>query len=345
VSFAARRASDSPPRFPLAELHCHIEGAAPPALVLELAARSGVDMSDVIADGAYVWHDFTSFLKAYDKASTVFRTEADFAALAESHLAGLAEQGALYAEFFVSPDHARAGGVDPDVYAAGLSRGIVEARERHGIEARMVVVGVRHLGAEAVEGAARFAARPNFPLITGFGLAGDERIGRHEDFEKAFDIAREAGLGLTAHAGELCGAESVRAAIEHLKPARIGHGVRAIEDPALVSEIAEKGVVLEVCPGSNLALGIYPDIGAHPLRQLVEAGVKATLGADDPPFFHTDLSNEYRLAAENGLDASHRLAMTRNAIEAAFVEGDVRRRLLEKLSLSALALGAPAASE
>ncbi|MBO0905948.1 adenosine deaminase [Jiella sonneratiae] len=329
----------------MAELHCHIEGAASPDLVERLAAKYGSDVSAIIRDGAYVWHDFTSFLAAYDRAATVFRSEEDYAELACAYLGGLAAAGALYAELFVSPDHARSSGTEPEIYVRGLAAGIARARAETGIEARMVVVGVRHLGAEAVEAAARFAAAPGHPLITGFNLAGEERSGHPRQFVKAFDIARDAGLGLTAHAGELCGPESVRAAIEWLKPARIGHGVRAIEDPALVREIAEKGIVLEVCPGSNLALGLYPDIASHPLRRLVAAGVKATLGSDDPPFFGTDLAREYRLAAENGLDDPQRIALTRTAIEAAFVEEDVRRRLLDRFQIAALALGAPGASD
>ncbi|NDW04409.1 adenosine deaminase [Jiella pacifica] len=333
------------PRFPLAELHCHIEGAAPPALVERLGAKYAVDVSAIIRDGAYVWHDFTSFLAAYDHAATVFRSEEDYADLAYAHLSDLAAEGALYAEFFISPDHARSSGTEPEVYARGLAAGIVRARDEAGIEARMVIVGVRHLGAEAVEAAARFAAGPSRPFVTGFNLAGDERIGAPRDFSRAFDVARDAGLGLTAHAGELCGPESVRASIDWLKPSRIGHGVRAIEDPDLVREIAETGIVLEVCPGSNLALGIYPDIAAHPLKRLVAAGVKATLGSDDPPFFHTDLAREYRLARENGLTDAERIALTRNAIEAAFVEEDVRRRLLDRFQIAALSLGSPATSD
>ncbi|MBP0615633.1 adenosine deaminase [Jiella mangrovi] len=332
-------------RFPLAELHCHIEGAAPPPLVERLAARHGIDVSPIIADGAYVWQGFSGFLAAYDLAASVFKSEEDFADLAHSHLSGLAAQGAIYAEIFISPDHARASGIEPAIYARGLAAGIERARGETRIEARMVVVGVRHLGPDAVEMAARFAAEPGRPLITGFNLAGDERVGEPRDFERAFDIARDAGLGLTAHAGELCGPQSVRAAIESFRPARIGHGVRAIEDAGLVSEIVEKGIVLEVCPGSNLALGIYDDIKAHPLKQLVDAGVRATVSSDDPPFFHTDLSREYRLAAQNGLGEAERIALTRTALEAAFVEEDVRRALIDRFQIAALSLGAPAASD
>ena len=328
---------------PMAELHCHIEGTADPALVLELARRHGIDLGGIIHDGAYVWHDFTSFLAAYDRASTAFRSEDDFARLAEDHLTRLSGAGAIHAEFFISPDHAEAGGTAPQAYLAGLTEGVRRARHATGIEARMIVVGVRHLGVERVEAAARFAVAGavSEPLLTGFGLAGDERSFAPRDFARAFDIARDAGLGLTAHAGELCGADSVRETIAALKPQRIGHGVRAIEDDDLVRLIAAKGIVLEVCPSSNLALGIFPDAAAHPLRRLVEAGVKVTLNSDDPPFFATDLGAEYRFAEDAGIGRAGLLALTRNAIEAAFVEANTRQRLFDRLMGDAISLGAP----
>lgn len=328
---------------PLAELHCHIEGAAHPALVEAHAARHGIDVSAIIRDGDYVWHDFTSFLAAYDRAASVFRSEADYADLAADHLGRLAAQGAIYAEFFVSPDHASEAGLSPEAYVAGLSNGIERARQDSGIEARMIVVGVRHLGPEAVERAARFAAGPGHPLVTGFGLAGDERTAKPADFARAFAIARDAGLGLTAHAGELCGPDSVRATLDALKPTRIGHGVRAVEDANLVRRIVGEGIVLEVCPGSNLALGIYPDAASHPLKALVSAGAKVTLNADDPPFFRTSLADEYAFAAAVGIEAGTRLGFTRHAIEAAFVDEGTRRRLLDRLGRAAIALGAPPA--
>ena len=331
---------------PMAELHCHIEGTAHPALVEELARRHGVDLGGIIRDGAYVWHDFTSFLAAYDRASSVFRTADDYARLAADYLQGLADAGAIYGEIFVSPDHALAAGLRPEAYIEGLGAGLRKARDTHGIEARMIVVGIRHLGAERVEAAARFTVAQTIrePMLTGFGLAGEERIGRPADFARAFDVVRHAGLGLTAHAGEFCGPEQIRETLRTLKPVRLGHGVRAIEDESLVAEIVEAGIVLEICPGSNLALGIYPDAASHPLRRLVEAGAKVTLNADDPPFFSTDLAAEYRFAAAAGFDDAHLVGFTRNAIEAAFVDEATRKRCMDRLTFAAISLGAPAAA-
>lgn len=315
-----------------AELHCHIEGAASPALVAAQAAKYGEDVSAIIEGDSYLWSDFTTFLHAYDLASRLFRDEADYALLAETYLTDLSAQGAIYSEFFISTDHAVNAGLTPEAYISGLAEGIARAREATGIEARMIATGLRHEGPEGVERAARYIAENPHPLITGFGMAGDERMHAPADFVKAFDIARDAGLAITVHAGELAGADSVRGALDHLKPARIGHGVRAIEDPALVERLAEEGVVLEVCPGSNIAIGVFPSYEEHPFPQLRAAGVKVTLSSDDPPFFHTSLAAEYETAKTwFGLDDAALLETTRISLEAGFVDEPTRTALLARL--------------
>jgi len=315
-----------------AELHCHIEGAASPALVEAQAAKYGADVSAIIEGDSYVWSDFTSFLRAYDLASKLFRDEGDYALLAETYLADLASQGAVYSEFFISTDHAVAAGLTPEAYISGLAEGMRRARAATGIEARMIATGLRHEGPEGVERAARYIAANPHPLVTGFGMAGDERMHSPKDFARAFDIARDAGLAITVHAGELSGAESVSGALDHLKPARIGHGVRAIEDPALVERLAEEGVVLEVCPGSNIALGVFPSYAEHPFPKLRDAGVKVTLSSDDPPFFHTSLAQEYETGRTwFGLDDKALEETTRISLEAAFVDAETRARLLARL--------------
>ncbi|WP_295809547.1 adenosine deaminase [uncultured Nitratireductor sp.] len=312
-----------------AELHCHIEGAASPELVLSQARKYGVDTSDFLRDGAYYWYDFTSFLLAYDAAASLFRTEDDYTLLAENYLTGLAREGALYSEIFISPDHAERAGLSRMAYTNALGEGIARAHSATGIEGRMIVTGIRHFGAAAVEDAARFAVAYEHPLVTGFGMAGEERFGNLRDYARAFDIAREAGLGITVHAGELAGWESVEAALNHIRPARIGHGVRAIENPDLIRRLAEEGVVLEVCPVSNVVLNVFPDFAGHPLQALLEAGCRVTLNADDPPHFHTSLAREYAVAKEHfGLDDTALRAITRTAIEAAFVDEATRSTLL-----------------
>jgi len=318
---------------PKAELHCHIEGAAEPALVRRLAARHGIDLAGLFdVDGGYRWHDFASFLGAYGRASSVFRTSEDFRDLAFDYFTRIAAEGAIYGEIFIAPDIAVENGLSHAGYVDGLAAGISAAEAATGIVGRMIVVGIRHLGPERVTATAeRTAANPH-PLVTGFGLAGDETMYHPSAFADAFRIAREAGLGITAHAGELAGPESVAAALDHLRVKRIGHGVRAIEDAALVRRIAEEGIVLELCPSSNVSLGLYPSLAAHPFRRLMAAGVRVTINSDDPPYFRTSLGREYDgLAAAQELSAADLTAATRTAIEAAFVDEQTRARLLSRL--------------
>lgn len=315
-----------------AELHCHLEGAASPSLVLRQAARYGVDTSRFLQDGSYVWSNFAEFIACYDEVAAVFRTEEDYALLTETYLAELSAINTIYSELFVSPDHGDRIGLGADNYISGVCEGIRRAKAASGIECRLVVVGERHFGPDRVIAAARYAARRDNPLITGFNMAGEERMGRVADYAAAFDIARDAGLGLTIHAGEVCGAFSVADALDLVKPSRIGHGVRAIEDDGLVARLAELGTVLEVCPGSNVALNVFPDFESHPLRRLKEAGVKVTISSDDPPFFHTSLKREYELAASAFHFSEEEInGLTRTALEAAFVDEPTRARLLAML--------------
>lgn len=311
------------------ELHCHLEGAAPPSLTARQARRYGVDTSAFLRDGTYLWNDFAEFIVAYDLVASVYRTEEDYALLTETYLDELAAIGTIYSELIVSPDHGDRIGLGADAYIAGVSAGIHAAKARTGIEARLIVTGERHFGPERVVKAAEYAARSDNPLITGFNMAGEERMGRVADYARAFDIAREAGLGLTIHAGEVCGAFSVSDALDLVRPSRIGHGVRAIEDGELVRRLANLGTVLEVCPGSNIALNVFADFTAHPLRRLKEAGVRVTISSDDPPFFKTSLEREYALARSAfGFDDADIDAMTRTGLEAAFVDEATRATLL-----------------
>lgn len=315
-----------------AELHCHIEGAAAPELVIAQARKYNADTTPFIRDGSFVWHDFTSFLNAYDFAADLFRTEEDYARLTEYYLSSLARDGAIYSEVFTSPDHAIKAGLSPAAYTNALGEGIERAKAKTGIEGRMIVTGVRHVGVESIEAAARFAAKCGHPLVTGFGVAGDERIGDMEDYVRAFEIAREAGLGITIHAGEFGSWESVAAALDHIRPSRIGHGVRAIENPDLVKRIADVGVVLECCPVSNIELKVFDSFASHPFMKLREAGCKVTLNSDDPPYFWTTLKREYDVAREHfGLDDKALTAITRTAIEAAFVDKKTKAALLARL--------------
>lgn len=314
-----------------AEIHCHIEGATPPALAMEQARRYGVDLSTFMDGENYAWRDFAEFIQAYDRVASLFRTQADYARLTETYLTELASINTIYSEIIVSPEHGDRIGLGADAYLAGICDGIHAAREKTGIETRIIVTGERHFGPESVIKAARYAASSRNPLITGFNLAGEERMGRVANYAPAFDIARDAGLGLTIHAGEVCGAFSVADALELVRPSRIGHGVRAIEDAAVMERLVRDQVVLEVCPGSNVALNVSSSFESHPLPKLIEAGVRVCINSDDPPFFHTSLAREYETAAGvMGLSTAVINRMTRTALECAFVDEETRAALLAR---------------
>jgi adenosine deaminase len=317
---------------PKAELHVHLEGTAPPALTRRLAARNGLEVPPgLIGDnGRYVWHDFLDFLRRYDEAASVIRTAEDYRDIAYEYLMACAQEGAVYVELTASPDHAALVGLPYADQLAGIVQGIDDARARSGIEARIIQTCVRNFGvARSLELVERVAAHPH-PYVTGFGMAGDEASYPPGPFARTFALAAEAGLGLTVHAGEWAGAESVRAALE-LPVTRLGHGVRASEDPVLVAELAARGIVLECCPTSNVVLGLYPGYGAHPLPGLRQAGVRVTLSSDDPPYWGTSVGGEYAVArAAFALDDDALRAITRTALEAAFVQDAVRARLLER---------------
>jgi adenosine deaminase len=194
-----------------------------------------------------------------------------------------------------------------------------------------VFAAIRNLGVEAAEAIARRHADGRHPYVVGFNLVGDEAAWPAGLFARAYEIAAGSGLGCTVHAGEHAGAESVRAALE-LPITRISHGVRAIEDPALVAELAERGIVLEVCPSSNVSLGLFPSYEDHPLGALREAGVRVTLGSDDPPYFGCSIGSEYAVAHERiGFDEEQLRDVTRIAVEASFAEDAVKEALSARL--------------
>lgn len=316
------------------ELHLHLEGAAPPALIRAIARERHIDIGRIFdAAGNYAFTNFWQFLKVYEAATSVLKTPEDYRRLTRAVLAESAAAGVIYTEAFISPDFC--GGRDVSAwrdYLAAIREAADEAERQDGIVMRGIVTSIRHFGPEKARETARCAAETAGDWLVGFGLAGDENVLKPKDFAWSFDAAREAGLRLTCHAGEWGGPESVRDAIRDLAVERIGHGVRAIEDPALVDEIAEKGIVLEVCPGSNLALGLYPSWRAHPVHRLRERGVKVTVSTDDPPFFATTMEREYAMLAEAfDWDAGVFDEIAKTAAKAAFCDAGTRDRILKGL--------------
>jgi adenosine deaminase len=318
---------------PKAELHVHLEGTAPPELIRRLAARNGMAVpAGLFADEqTFAWTDFLDFLRTYDRAASVIRTAQDYRDVTFEYLAGCAAEGAIYVELIASPDHAAAVGLTDAEHYEGIAAGIDAARAAYGIEARIVIAAVRNLGVEAAEAIARRHAEDRHPYVVGFNLVGDEANHPPAHFARAYEIAAGSGLGCSIHAGEHAGADSVRGALA-LPVTRISHGVRAIEDPALVEEIARRGIVLEVCPTSNLATGVFESWHDHPLGALREAGVRVTLGSDDPPYFGCSIGTEYAVARERfGVEEEGLLEITRVAVEASFAQDAVKAALSARL--------------
>jgi adenosine deaminase len=319
---------------PLAELHVHLEGTAPPALIRRLAERNGIPVPDGIfaAPDRFAWVDFLDFLRTYDRAATVIRTAQDYRDVTYEYLTACAREGAVYVELIASPDHAASVGLPDAEHYGGIAQGIDDARADTGIEARILAVAIRNFGVEAAEAIARRTAEDRHPYVVGFNLAGDEAGYPPAQFARAYEIAASSGLGCTVHAGEHAGPESVREALT-LPISRMSHGVRAIEDPALVAELAERGIVLEACPTSNVATGVYTGYETHPLRALFEAGVKLTLNSDDPPYFGASIGGEYAVARERlGFEEGELRSITRTAVEASFADDAVKRALLNRLT-------------
>ncbi len=319
---------------PKIELHLHLEGAAPPAFIRSLAKQKKLDIAGIFnEDGSYRFADFWDFIKVYEAAVTTLQRPEDFHALTLAVLEESAKSGVIYTECFLAPDFC--GNRDVSAwkeYLHAIEEAAAKAQTDFGITMRGIVTCVRHFGPDKARQTARCAAETAGQFVTGFGLAGDEKICKPKDFAWSFDMAREAGLRLTAHAGEWGGPQSVRDAIKDLRVERIGHGARAIEDMALVEEIAETGIVLELCPGSNVALGIFPTFRKHPIGEMYNRGVKVTISTDDPPFFHTTMAREYDMLHQAfDWDEGVFAKIARTSLDAAFCDADTKARILKML--------------
>ncbi len=315
---------------PKIELHLHHEAAAPPRFFRQLAHEKKIDISGIFDDdGNYVFRDFDHFLKVYDTACLTLQTPQDFYRLTLAGLEETAQHGVIYCETFVSPDFC--GGGDLAAwrdYLAAMQEASAEAEATFGITHKTIVTCLRHMGPEQAKTAASCAVETMGDYLVGFGMAGAEMMGRPGDFAYSFDMAREAGLNLTCHAGEWGGPDMVADTIRDLGVSRIGHGINAIKDAKLVDQIAEAGIVLEVCPGSNVVLNAVASWTDHPIKKLRDAGVKVTVSTDDPPFFHTTMTAEFEnLNKAFGWDEPEFKELNLTAIDAAFCDEDTRMRI------------------
>lgn len=322
---------------PKIELHLHLEGGAPPAFIRGLAKEKNTDLSGIFReDGGYAYRDFWHFLKVYEAATSVLQSPADYARLTTAVLEESAANGVVYCETFLSPDFCGGGDVGAwREYLAAIREAAQAADRAHGITLRGIVTCIRHFGPERARPIARCAAETAGDWLVGFGMAGDELIGAPGDYGWAFDCAREAGLRITVHAGEWGGAASVRDALDQLAPERIGHGVQAIEDLALVDRLAEDGIVLECCPGSNVFLGVFKDWRSHPIERLRDRGVKVTVSTDDPPFFGITMTSDYEnLNRHFGWDEEIFAEINQTALDAAFCDAETKEIIAKRLGVT-----------
>jgi adenosine deaminase len=319
---------------PKVELHLHHEAAAPPSFIRNLARKKKIDIDRIFdTDGNYVFENFDHFLKVYDAACLPLQTPEDFHALTLAALEETAKHGVIYCETFVSPDFCGGGDVSAwREYLAAMQEASDQAERTHGIIHRTIVTCLRHEGPEQAKTAALCAAETASDYMVGFGMAGAEMMGRPGDFAYSFDMAREAGLHLTCHAGEWGGPDMVADTIRDLRVRRIGHGINAAKDEGLMEQIAEQGIVLEVCPGSNVVLKAVESWNAHPIKRLRDAGVKVTVSTDDPPFFHTTMTKEFEMLHRTfGWIEDDFKALNTTAIDAAFCDAATRTAIKKRL--------------
>jgi adenosine deaminase len=289
---------------PKAHLHLHFTGAMRHSTLVELADRSGVSLPEALRDprpptlSAADERGWFRFQRLYDTARSVLETPEDVRRLLLEAAEDDRAEGSRWLEIQVDPSGyaAKFGGLT--AFTELVLAAANDASRRAGVGVGVVIAANRTRHPYDARTLARLAAQYADRGVVGFGLSNDERRGMASTFDRAFAIARRAGLLSTPHGGELAGPQSVRACLDALGATRIGHGVRAAEDPALLQRIAEEGVTLEVCPSSNVALGIYPDVESVPVRALLAAGVPIALGADDPLLFGSRLIAQYALARD-----------------------------------------------
>ncbi|MCO5994644.1 adenosine deaminase [Actinoallomurus rhizosphaericola] len=321
---------------PKTHLHVHFTGSMRHSTLVQLADKHRVHLPDALVEEwpprlrATDERGWFRFQRLYDIARSVLRDEDDVRRLLREAAEDEAAEGSGWLEIQVDPSGyaGRFGGVTPftdlvmdaareAVEVTGVGIGVIIAanRTRHPLDARTL---------------ARLAAQYAGRGVVGFGLSNDERRGRAYDFDRAFAIAKRAGLLSVPHGGELLGPASVRACLDALGADRIGHGVRVVEDPFLMDTVAARGVTLEVCPASNVGLGVYAVAGDVPLRRLFEAGVPIALGADDPLLFGSRLAHQYELARrEHGFTDEELAELARYSIRSSAAPAETQKRLLE----------------
>ncbi|MFY7863310.1 adenosine deaminase [Roseateles sp.] len=332
-------------RAPKAELHLHIEGTLEPELIFKLAQRNGVKLSYPSVEAlraAYAFTDLQSFLDVYYAGAGVLLTEEDFFDLAWAYFERAAADGVVHAEIFFDPQTHTSRGVPMWAVILGLHRACQRAQAELGLSARLILCFLRHLS-EKDALATLEAALPWREHFIGVGLDSAEQDNPPERFARVFARARELGLHVVAHAGEEGPPAYIYGALDALQAERIDHGVRCLEDPALVQRLVDQRMPLTVCPLSNLKLCVVPSLAEHPLRRMVDLGLCAMVNSDDPAYFGGYLNDNFLrcFEADPSLGARHAHALLRNSFEACF-DLDEASRQQRYRQIDALFLGAAA---
>lgn len=310
-------------RMPKAELHVHIEGTLEPDLAFRLARRNGIALpyaDEAALAAAYDFDCLQSFLDLYYACADVLRTPDDFRDLMLAYLARAAVDNVIHAEIFFDPQTHTARGVPIGDVIGGFVAGIEQGRARWGVDASLILCFLRHLSEE--EGLATLAeAEPYLEHIVGFGLDSSEKGHPPSKFQRLFARCRELGKPVVAHAGEEGPPEYIREALDLLGSQRIDHGVRSVEDPALVARLVRDGIPLTVCPLSNIRLCVFETMEQHTLAGLLADGAKVTINSDDPAYFGGYMNDNIRaVQAAFRFDAAAWHRMARNSFEASFAE-------------------------
>ena len=317
-------------RLPKLELHVHIEGTLEPEMVMAKAAKHGVILrypSVEALRAAYQFTDLQSFLDIYYAGCDVLRDENDFYDLAWAYFERAHADRVVHAELFFDPQTHTDRGVGMKTVITGLGRAQAEAERKYGITSKLILCFLRHQTEEAAF-ATLEAARPYLKQIAGVGLDSGEAGNPPSKFSRVFGAARELGLLPVAHAGEEGPPSYIREALDDLKVVRIDHGVRCVEDPALVVELAKKRIPLTVCPLSNVKLCVYPNMAEHKLGELLTAGVCVTINSDDPAYFGGYLGDNSRAVVDAlPIGETALVQLARNAVEAAWLP-DARKAAL-----------------
>jgi adenosine deaminase len=324
-------------RIPKAELHIHIEGSLEPELIFALAQRNGVALAYPTVDSlraAYAFTDLQSFLDIYYAGASVLLHEADFFDMAWAYFQRAHADNVIHAELFFDPQTHTARGVDMGTVVRGLRRACDEAQTQLGISSQLIMCFLRHLSEDDAF-ATLEAALPYREHLVGVGLDSSEVGHPPEKFTRVFARCRELGLRIVAHAGEEGPPDYIWQALDVLKAERIDHGVRCLEDPALVARLAAERVPLTVCPLSNLKLCVVNDLADHPMKRLLDAGLCATVNSDDPAYFGGYMNaNFVQTVQALGLTESEVIQLARNSFEASFVSPSDRSGLISKLEQS-----------